>query len=477
MRAAEGIPSARRCRHGRTVGLGWTRELVLIGVLYAGYDLIRVLLPDQESDAIARGLAILHLERVLHLDPEVALNAALSGMRGAALFCDYFYATLHYLVTPAVLIWLYRRHHQNYRFARQMLVAASLIGLACFWLLPTAPPRLLPGGSFIDTMAQWSAYGWWGGAGSVPAGLGHLSNQLAAMPSLHVGWALWCGYYLARLARRRVLRALGVFYPVATTLVVLSTGNHYLLDAVAGALALGVAALLTQLLVTPGRSSPLPVPASWPGPAADPRRPALPASVRRREQSPDLLIACLGKVGVVLAHGAEAPRREHAHHLVGYCRQLVERGRRRDRYSHHDPRGLQGAGGNHRRTHAGTRGQTVVDEHSDSTGKLGRWSVAAVELFSSRQLGLLERGPGGELLTGDPEPLQRCVVDDQHAAGGDRAHRQLAVAGHAHLAYDEHLQLRAERRGDFGRNRYAAARQAEHDHAAPAPGIGRQQPG
>src|ERR1700712_4081918 len=85
-------------------------------------------------------------------------------------------------------------------------------------------------------MAEVSSWGWWGGEGSAPRGLGGLTNQLAAMPSLHVGWALWSGWCIARYARRRSLRIAGVASPLLTALVVISTANHYVVDAAAGSL-------------------------------------------------------------------------------------------------------------------------------------------------------------------------------------------------------------------------------------------------
>ena len=160
---------------------------------------------------------------------------------------DFAYASLHYLVTPAVLVWLWRRHPTHYRLARTWLMISTLIGLAGFTMLPTAPPRLLPGGyGFVDTMAQYSPYGWWGADASAPRGMGSLTNQYAAMPSLHVGWALWCGLILFRLGRHWPVRAIGAIYPVVTVLVVLGTANHYLTDAVAGVLVMGIGRALAQ---------------------------------------------------------------------------------------------------------------------------------------------------------------------------------------------------------------------------------------
>lgn len=103
-------------------------------------------------------------------------------------------------------------------------------------------------------MARYSAYGWWGGEASAPRGLGGLTNQFAAMPSLHVGWALWCGIALWRHGRRPLVRALGAAYPAVTTLVVMGTANHYFLDAVAGAAVMGAGWLAARAL--PGSRAP-----------------------------------------------------------------------------------------------------------------------------------------------------------------------------------------------------------------------------
>jgi len=91
---------------------------------------------------------------------------------------------------------------------------------------------MMPG--FIDTMARYGHDGWWGSAASAPKGLGSFTNQFAAMPSLHVCWAIWCGVAVARYAQRVWIRRLAVAYPVLVVLVVMSTANHYLVDAVAG---------------------------------------------------------------------------------------------------------------------------------------------------------------------------------------------------------------------------------------------------
>jgi membrane-associated phospholipid phosphatase len=149
------------------------------------------------------------------------------------LLCAYLYATLHYLVTPLVLGWVGIRRREAYPRARSALLLATAFGLLGYWLAPTAPPRLLDTG-LTDTMAVFSGAGWWGDAASAPRGMESLSNQYAAMPSLHVGWALWVALVVYRHARGPLARGLAVAYPVLMSVVVMATANHYLLDVVAG---------------------------------------------------------------------------------------------------------------------------------------------------------------------------------------------------------------------------------------------------
>ncbi|GAA2799324.1 phosphatase PAP2 family protein [Streptomyces showdoensis] len=223
----------------------WWTELALIGAVYAAYSCGRLLARGDVDTAVAHGLAILRIEQVLGIDAEHPLNRLFTAAPALGVPADFVYASLHYLVTPAVLVWLFRRRPAHYRAARTWLMLSTLLGLVGFTLLPTCPPRLLdPGHGFVDTMARFSGYGWWGAEASAPRGMGALTNQYAAMPSLHVGWALWCGVMLWRHGRTPLSKALAAAYPLLTALVVMGTANHYLLDAVAGAAVMGAGLLL-----------------------------------------------------------------------------------------------------------------------------------------------------------------------------------------------------------------------------------------
>jgi hypothetical protein len=197
----------------------------------------------------------------------------------AAVVACYLYALLHYALTPLVLWVSRRRGGWSYHRGYWALVVASGLALAVYATYPVAPPRLMPGLGISDVMRDYSAYGWWGASASAPRGLGDATNEFAAMPSMHCGWALWCGIQLWQLGGRW-WRVVGVAYPSTMALIVVATGNHFVLDVVAGGLAvvLGYAVVVLArwaVLALAGRSGPTPAPeqsytsprAARPGPA------------------------------------------------------------------------------------------------------------------------------------------------------------------------------------------------------------------
>jgi hypothetical protein len=243
------VPAPRTEAAPRT-RLRWWMELPLIVLVYSCYSAGRLLARGDVSSAVDHGLAILRVEELLRLNAEHPLNRLFTREPWLGVPADFWYASLHYVVTPGILVWLFRSRAAQYRAARTWLMGSTFIGLIGFTLLPTCPPRLLSADhGFVDTMAHYSSYGWWGGEASAPRGLGGMTNQYAAMPSLHVGWALWCGVMLWRHGGTRWAKAAGVAYPLLTALVVMGTGNHYFLDAVAGVAAMGAGLLLAPFVM------------------------------------------------------------------------------------------------------------------------------------------------------------------------------------------------------------------------------------
>ena len=251
-RAVSGT-AAGAARHSRQVAetssrsrpSAW-REVSLLSLLYLAYTAARVVADPDPATATANAHSLLGLEEDMSLDVERPVNDLLGALPGFALASSYWYSLLHYVVTPAVLFWVYRSHSHRYRTARNALVAGSALGIVGFALFPVAPPRMLPG--YVDTLAATADHGWWGADASAPKGFGHLTNELAAMPSLHVGWAVWCAATVLLCTSRPALRVPAVAYPVVTTVVVVATAtaNHYLLDVLAGALVVATGALIAR---------------------------------------------------------------------------------------------------------------------------------------------------------------------------------------------------------------------------------------
>jgi len=210
----------------------WWQELAFILGSYWAYSLIRNGVPTRTAAAFLNADTVYSAERALGLDFELAVNLAVAELRWLAIVCNYFYATAHFVVTIGALVWMYRRHPLDYRSLRTPLYACNAIALLGYWLYPLAPPRMLDG--FIDTVVVFDTWGSWGSTNVAEA-----SNQFAAMPSMHFGWALWSGMVIYRLARRRWVRGLGAAYPVLTLFAIVATANHFWVDAVAGALCLG----------------------------------------------------------------------------------------------------------------------------------------------------------------------------------------------------------------------------------------------
>lgn len=209
----------------------WWHEVLLVVVGYGIYSLIRDGVPTEEASAVLRAFDVIHLEQGLHVFYELTFNHIVAADKPLAEVFDYYYATAHFGVTIAVAVWVLTRHRHHARQLRIAFYGMNALGLVGFALFPMAPPRLTTGAGFVDTIVDFHT---WGSYGS--GGIDSISNQYAAMPSLHLGWALWCGVVIFMLARRRWVRGLGLLYPLVTFAVIIGTGNHFFLDSAAGVL-------------------------------------------------------------------------------------------------------------------------------------------------------------------------------------------------------------------------------------------------
>ena len=239
-RRFSGVLPTRMLRWRRPL---WWQEVAIIAFGYWVYTAGRNAIPEQASIAFRHGRSIQHLQDLLRLNWELSINHFVARTEWLAQILDYYYATLHFLVTLGVMVWLFTRRPHVYRGARTVLVTTTMFGLLGFYLYPTAPPRLLPEYSYVDTLIKFHTWG-----SFADPDIAEHSNQFAAMPSLHIAWALWSGIAIFVCARRWWVRALGLVYPVGTLFVIVGTANHFILDAAGGAVIVALGFVVQWLL-------------------------------------------------------------------------------------------------------------------------------------------------------------------------------------------------------------------------------------
>lgn len=205
----------------------FAREATMIAGLYSLWQLAGTLSVLGTRGAFARAEWIERTERDWHLPSEAAVQRTLTGNSIVAQAANIYYATMHFGTLFVFLLWLFIRHRDHYRPVRRVLALSTLVCLA-IQLVPVAPPRLLPG--YVDTALKYheSVYG-----------LGFGADQLSAMPSVHVAWAVLVGWATARIGRGPG-RWLGSVHAVVTTLVVVATANHFWADGIVAVVVLVV---------------------------------------------------------------------------------------------------------------------------------------------------------------------------------------------------------------------------------------------
>jgi hypothetical protein len=213
------------------------REILLVGLLFLAYKIGRVAADGHVTEALANARDVWHLERVLHLPSEYGLQHAAMSHGWLIRAANCYYAYVHFPVTAACLVWMYVWRPAHYLRTRRMLAWLTAAALVVHLLMPLAPPRMLTSVGMVDTGELFGpeVYG--------SPSSDHLTNQYAAMPSLHVGWALAVAIALMAATRTR-WRRLWLAHPLITLLVVVVTGNHYWLDAIVVTLLLGVVLVL-----------------------------------------------------------------------------------------------------------------------------------------------------------------------------------------------------------------------------------------
>jgi len=259
-------PAARRrmLRGGRRLRDGhyiyWWVEVLAIVAFYLLYSSIRNVHHGNAAEAYQHAKELIRVERDLSLYYERTIQQWALHFRPLIIAANYFYGSLHFVVTGGVMVYLYRKWSDDYPLWRNTLAVGTALALIGFALFPLMPPRLLPAHyGFVDTLAKDPAI-WSFNSGAV----NKISNQYAAMPSVHCGWALWCACVLVPRVRHTWAKVLAVLYPVATATAIVITANHYFLDVPAGFVALGAGYAVARLVTRAGRGPAVPVPAAEP---------------------------------------------------------------------------------------------------------------------------------------------------------------------------------------------------------------------
>jgi membrane-associated phospholipid phosphatase len=230
-----------RVLQARVLPRGWLdalRQVSLFAAAYLAYRLVRGLVEGDANAAFAHARDLISLERTLHVFVEPSIQAWASGSHVVMVLASWLYVNAQTSVTVAALVYLYLRHNRNFYFVRTMFMIAMAIALVGYAIFPTAPPRFMPEWGFIDSVADFTHLH----VTAKSASLNELTNLYAAVPSMHVAFALMIGGTLSRLARWRLVRVLWLLYPLLIAFVIVVTANHFIIDAFLGALTAAVSA-------------------------------------------------------------------------------------------------------------------------------------------------------------------------------------------------------------------------------------------
>jgi PAP2 superfamily len=230
----------RRCWIALQQHDGIKQILIVLSAVWA-YELARMFIEPNWAAATANARRVVDLERALNFAWEQSLQRAFLGVPELIEAMNLFYFVGHFVLTGVFFLWLYHRSRDGFRSFRNGFLVATAIAVVIHWQFPTAPPRLLTGLGIEDTVrVLWNI-----DIGSPHASA--FSNPVAAVPSLHAGWAFGVGIGLIRYAKNPILRILGAVYPLAVVLTIVVTGNHFIFDALAGAAVLGAGFLVASL--------------------------------------------------------------------------------------------------------------------------------------------------------------------------------------------------------------------------------------
>jgi hypothetical protein len=212
------------------------RQVALFAAAYYGYRIVRGAVHGKAADAFENARNLIDVERTLHVFVEPSVQAWASGSELIVDAASWMYINAQTSVTLGALVWLYLFRNDSFYFVRNMMMVAMFIALVGYVVYPTAPPRFLPEWGFTDSVSDFT------GISQDSVAVNSLFNPYAAVPSMHVGFALMIGWPIARLVHWRALKAFWLAYPVLVTFVIVVTANHFIADAVLGAMTAGTSA-------------------------------------------------------------------------------------------------------------------------------------------------------------------------------------------------------------------------------------------
>lgn len=250
-----------RWRRGKTLSDGsklyWWREVLLVLVVDLFYETIRNFSSANPSRAYANAERLINWQQTIGMFFERRMQLWALDYLPLIIVANYFYGSAYIGATLFALFFLYRRFPDDYALWRTTLLVGTLLALIGFATFPLMPPRLLDsmGGAsygFVDTLVKYPTF--WSFESEA---MKSISNQFAAMPSLHCGWALWGMAVFYPRVRSWWAKSLAVLYPVITIIVVIITGNHYWLDAVGGAVIFIAGYAIARVISRAGRGEPV----------------------------------------------------------------------------------------------------------------------------------------------------------------------------------------------------------------------------
>ena len=261
------IARLRTRRTGRKHTISWLPKggadaLAQLGIFVLAdlcYETVRGIAESNQAVPFQNARSIVSTEKTLHLFVEQSIQSWAMGHRVLIDFANFMYVNSHFVITTSALVWLYLRHNDRFYFVRNMFVVAMGLALVGYLVLPTAPPRFFPELGFVDTLSYYVNV-------KHDSGLVTLFfNPYAAVPSMHVAFSLLVAVPALLIVRRKVFKALWALYPLVVTFVVIVTGNHWLMDALAGAAVAATAAIVSARVLARAW------PAAWSWGPAGPR--------------------------------------------------------------------------------------------------------------------------------------------------------------------------------------------------------------